>query len=650
MCNSKRYLWPGLILSAFAIVPALLCQLYRSPPQHRYIHIESFRYGKKPSVIRCNRGDSLHLTFSSRDTGHSFFLEEFDLDAKIAPGQREVLAFSTREPTANPRTTNEVVFKAEHPGWLGPLVSKCQYRCHVWCGPMHAFEHGDLIIEPNTLLYVGIGLLIGIPVVQLINLRIALRRNSIEARDTALTMGRDIFQRLPWLKSLLRWRGFQFSCILAVLPFVYLGLLAALFGTQMSGRNFGVMGTWVLWLFLLVAVLTPLGGRIWCLACPLPFLGEICQRGTITGVRKGESCGTNNHFFGWNRPWPAWLSNAWPRTILLLTLGTFSTILVAKPRVTGWVILFAILVPMVMALIWELRAFCRYICPVSVFLGPYARLSKLTLRAAAPDVCRSCEVQSCQKGSEAGWACPYGLCVGEIHENDHCGLCTECIKTCPYDNVTLQWRPFAQETRLRRADVAWSAMALLALAVAYCLVHLGHWPALRDCVNVLDKANWGQFALYALVLWGVAFVGLPTLMLLVAHASRRLASLAHSTWSVMIALAGALLPVGLLLWIGFVVSTLSVNTSFAAQSVSDPFGWGWDFLGTANTPWHQLWPRAVPWIQVVCMLFGLHFSLRNTWRICLELTDRPRTALRAAMPMAVFLIVFVGLCICFFAD
>jgi len=601
-------------------------------------------------VIRCNRGDWLHLTFNTRDTGHSFFLEEFDLDAKIAPGRRDVLVFRTGEPTADPRSTDEVVIEAEHAGQLGWLVSKSQYRCHVWCGPMHAFEHGDLIIEPNTLFYVGIGLLVGIPVVQFIGLRILLRQDSAGASGVTATHGWDIFQRLPWLKPLLRWRGLQFSWIAVTLPFVYLGLLAALFGTQMSGRNFGVMGTWVLWMFLLVAVLTPLGGRIWCLACPLPFLGEICQRGAITGVRTGASGRTNNRFFGWDLPWPARLSNAWLRTIVLLSLGTFSTILIAKPRVTGWVLLCVIVLPFMMALIWELRAFCRYLCPVNAFVGLYAKTSKLALRAADPAVCRSCEVQSCQKGSESGWACPYGLCVGEIDQNDHCGLCTECIKTCPYDNVTLRWRPFAPEARLHRADLAWSAMAMLVLATAYCLVHLGRWPALRDCVNVLDKGNWGRFAMYALVLWGVAMVGLPAVMLLVAEASRRLAGLSQSARTVMIALVGALVPVGLMLWIAFVVPVLTVNASFVAQSVSDPFGWGWDFFGTANTAWHQLWPRAVPWIQVACVLVGLHYGLRNTWRICLELTNQPRTAQRALIPMAVLLVAFSGSLIWFFAN
>ena len=32
-------------------------------------------------------------------------------------------------------------------------------------------------------------------------------------------------------------------------------------------------------------MLTPSGGRIRCLACPLPALGEILQRAAVTGVR-----------------------------------------------------------------------------------------------------------------------------------------------------------------------------------------------------------------------------------------------------------------------------------------------------------------------------------------------------------------------------
>ncbi|MCK4993272.1 MAG: hypothetical protein KAS29_22390, partial [Bacteroidales bacterium] len=65
------------IVLAFGLIPAIACQFFTQEPVDRYIHIRNFRYGKDPAVIRCNRGDRLHLTFSSDDTGHSFFLEEF---------------------------------------------------------------------------------------------------------------------------------------------------------------------------------------------------------------------------------------------------------------------------------------------------------------------------------------------------------------------------------------------------------------------------------------------------------------------------------------------------------------------------------------------------------------------------------------------
>ncbi len=72
-----------------------------------------------------------------------------------------------------------------------------------------------------------------------------------------------------------------------------------------------------------------------------------------------------------------------------------------------------------------------------------------------------------------------------------------------------------------------------------------------------------------------------------------------------------------MMWIAFVIPMLFVNITFIEQSVSDPFGWGWDFFGTANIPWHQFVPELVPWLQSGLILTGLYLSLRNlkdTWR------------------------------------
>ena len=98
------YAWHAVALVVFAAVPAVLCQFLAQPPADRSIHVEAFRYGKDPSIIHCNRDDRLHLTFSARHTGHSFFLEEFDVDAKIEPGRSDVLLFSVADPGLPPET------------------------------------------------------------------------------------------------------------------------------------------------------------------------------------------------------------------------------------------------------------------------------------------------------------------------------------------------------------------------------------------------------------------------------------------------------------------------------------------------------------------------------------------------------------------
>ena len=256
-----------LIVVGFGLVPAVICQFFTKQPVGRYIHIRSFRYGKDPSVIRCNRGDTLHLTFSTDDTGHSFFLEEFDIDAKVSPARDNVEVFRTSDPTLQPIITRELIITARHPGLLNYLVAKSNYRCHVWCGPMHAFEHGKLIILPNTLLVFSLGCLSGILVLWFLGLF----RKTTPPLYNGKTGYRDLLKNSRLLRNLVTSRWPQFILIIITLLLFYVVILTSLFGTKMSGRNLGVLLMWAVWLFLLVALLTPFFGRIWCTICPLPF-------------------------------------------------------------------------------------------------------------------------------------------------------------------------------------------------------------------------------------------------------------------------------------------------------------------------------------------------------------------------------------------
>lgn len=632
---------------SFGLIPAIVSQLFVSQPVTRDIHVRSFRYGKDPSVIRCNRGDTLRLTFSTDDTGHSFFLEEFDIDAKVSPARDMVEVFKTSDPTEKPEVVREVVFVARHPGILNYLVSKSNYRCHVWCGPMHAFEHGKLIVLPNTLLVFSLGSILGILMLWLFGFFVKTAPVSETDNKAGYT---DLFEKSGFLRKLVISRWPQIILVMLAMLMVYVVVLTTFFGTKMSGRNLGVLLMWAIWLFLLIALLTPFLGRIWCTICPLPFFGDLIQRKSVFMPIKGSKGEYRNKYAGLFLKWPKLLQNNWPKLILLLILTTFSATLVALPRVTGLAVIILLLVPTILSVVFEHRAFCRYLCPVSGFVGPFSRLSTLALRNKSQKICDRCKPHFCQKGSDKGWACPYGINVGEMTESSDCGLCLECTRSCLYNNVTLYKRPFAKEVGTRNLSEAWLTIGVFTLALVYSVLYQGHWPVVRDYVNILDKGNWGLFAIYSTMVWTLALIVMPGLLYIISWIGVKVSKAKISIKEVFLGSSGALLPLGLMLWVSFVIPMLFVNVTFVIQSVSDPFGWGWDFFGTASIPWHQFLPRLVPWLQAIMILAGLYFSLRNLKKTWLNHKIKSPQLLRLILPMGLFLVVSAVVIVFFFTN
>ena len=632
----RRPILNFVLILSFGLIPAIICQFFINEPVDRYVHIRSFRYGKDPSVIRCNRGDRLHLTFSADDTGHSFFLEEFDMDIKVSPAHDEVLVFKTSDPTSKPVSTKEVVIVAKHAGILNYIVSKSNYRCHTWCGPMHAFEQGKLIIFPNTLLVFSLGILIGILFLWLTKI---FRKVEISSNADDSKYGyTDLLKKSNLLKWFVKSRWPQVILILFTMLMIYIVILTSVLGTKVSGRNLGVLMMWTLWLFLLVAILTPLGGRIWCTICPLPFFGDLLQRKSVFTPEEGMTGKYKNKFYGLSLKWPESLNNNWLRLVVFLILATFSTTLVALPYISGITVLLLMLIPTIMALIWELRSFCRYVCPVAVFVGTYSKMSTLALRNKSQKVCDQCKSHSCELGSEEGWACPYGLNVGELHENIDCGLCLECTRSCQYNNVSLFKRPFGSETVSRNYSEAWLAIALFTISIVYSILYLGHWPEVRDYVNIMDKQNWGLFGIYTLIVWSLSLAIIPGVLYVLSWLSVKLSKGSTDIKTVFLTSSGALLPLGLMLWVAFIIPMLFVNKTFILQSASDPFGWGWDFFGTANIPWHQFLPQFIPWFQAIAILTGLYLSLRNVSYTWASRLMKPAEVLQISVPIAMFLI------------
>ena len=463
---------------------------------------------------------------------------------------------------------------------------------------------------------------------------------SAEKNSAATAKGRiNLFEKFPLLKRVTKLRSFQFLVILPNLLFFYLLFGAALFGHPIGNQNIMIMFVWILWWFALIAILVPFASRIWCTVCPLPFFGDWLQRRELTRVRSGKAYGLKNQFYGRNKPWPKKLRNIWLQNFGFLSLCLFSALLVTRP-IFSFVVLGGLLVlATIFALIWRLRAFCNYFCPISGFLSLFAMTSTIELRSADQDVCLKCKPKSCTVGSESGWACPWGVYMGKLDRNNYCGLCMECVKSCPSDNIALFLRPFGSDIHLKGYDEAWKAFIMTVLAMVYSITLLGPYGTVKDWANVTYSGEVVGFLIYAGTVAGMCLLGLPAIHLLFTWLAQLFSgSKEPRLKSVFIGYAYTLVPFGLLAWIAFSFPLMMVNGTYIVQVISDPFGWGWNIFGTASLHWTPFYPESVPYIQTLVLMIGLVIAILKGYAVAQGLYPERKMALRRFLPIIVYIL------------
>ncbi len=135
----------------------------RAHPQERSFTITAHQYAYDPAIIQVNRGDRVRIRLVSKDVTHGFYLEGYDMDAKVRPENPTIW---TRQPSKGEeyKEAEEISFVANHPG-------KFHYRCSITCGYMHPFMNGELIVSPNYLYPTAVGLALALVVGMLLTFR-----------------------------------------------------------------------------------------------------------------------------------------------------------------------------------------------------------------------------------------------------------------------------------------------------------------------------------------------------------------------------------------------------------------------------------------------------------------------------------------------
>jgi polyferredoxin len=437
----------------------------------------------------------------------------------------------------------------------------------------------------------------------------------------------DLFRKLPLLERVLKTRVFQPVMLLLTLAVFTLVILTGLFGTPVGSRNFGIIFVWIVWWGLLIILLVPFLGRFWCAVCPIPAPGEWLQRRSIITKRLPKLRTLNQR-------WPRRLKNMWLQNFGFLGVALFSAIILTRPTVSALVLLGFIVLGVVLSVFYRNRVFCRYVCPVGGFIGLYSMVSPLELRVRDPQVCRDHTTKDCLTGNVNGYGCPWMVFPGELQRNTYCGLCMECLKTCPKNNIALNLRPPGTDlwaAEERRIDEAYKSFIMLTCALVYSVVLLGPWGWLKGWANMESLLHW---LAYAGGFLAANLLIVPGLFALTSAASWLLARRAVPLRRLFIDYAYTLVPMGLAAWVAFSLGFVLINGSYAIQVLSDPFGWGWNLFGSADALWTPAAPQIIGFLQTGVLIAGLMFSVRTAHKIARQHARDPRLAFRMLLPVS----------------
>ncbi len=453
-----------------------------------------------------------------------------------------------------------------------------------------------------------------------------------------------------WLGRAMKSRWFQPAVQLPVAISFVAVIVIGLIGSQEPGRNLAPVLTWNIWWIGLIFMVL-LFGNLWCFMCPWTAIPDWLMRRSLTRVRAVASLG---------KKYPRFRLWMWPAIILFALVTWLEIIFDAanRPWLTSVLGLFMIGLSLALLLVYERKAMCRYVCFVGRVSGQYAMMGMVELRRRDGEVCRTCATKECFRGSERGYPCPTHEFMGAMNENQYCTLCTECVKSCPHDNIALNLRSSGADvlySHRSRADEAYMALLVFIVSAFHGAAMIPLWMEWENSLRATlidtqvawlgaDVLGFGGSAggmmtftlmmLACIVGPGLIYAGLCWLMR-VASGRRDI-----TTRKLFIKFSYTLLPIALFYHLAHNAVHVFWEWSKLRRLISDPLGWGHDFFGTARAPLTALWsPETIWYLQVglvvIGHIYGIYVAQREANRIY---ADDRGAALRVHLVMMVGMI------------
>jgi hypothetical protein len=428
---------------------------------------------------------------------------------------------------------------------------------------------------------------------------------SRKERDAPYRYPRFDLLRVRLLRTLLTSRLLTGGLRLLSVALFFTVVLAGLVGLQ-SGFNIAPTFVWITW-WVGLSFFTAFVGNVWPLVNPWRVLFDWAEGlARRLGYRDGLEL---------DEPYPVALG-IWPAVGLYLVFVWIENVFSGSyvPRnIALFALAYALITLYGMAFFGK-ETWLRRGEAFSVFFGLLGRFAPSEVRVKDPEVCLDCDV--CE--DDAG-----GECVN----------CYECFAGAAPDERELNLRPPAVGLGLpEKVPQGGVAFVILVLA-GVTFDGLLETPLWLEIVRLTPVTQTLGVILLPLLFLGI-YLGFVELSRILAGGVGfgRLAA----------AYAFSLVPIAIAYQMAHYYTYLIIQGQMMISLVSDPFGWGWNLLGTADfEPRYGIVGAGFVWYSQVALIVAGHvIAVYLAHSISLRVLRDPVRAFRGQLPMLVLMVLY----------
>lgn len=433
--------------------------------------------------------------------------------------------------------------------------------------------------------------------------------------------GKDLLE-FSVMRKLMKSRFYPLALQIPTFIFFLFIFYFFFFGSLSYSKNPGSILAWTLW-WPLVPLTFILLGRIWCVICPLPLIGDFVQKFVNPTRRPGKFL----------VKYGIWITDG---IFIAITLFDRLYGMVETPWLSGAVFILILFGTVIISVTYERRTFCKHICFLGGVSGNYSMLSGLSIETKNPQVCATCKTKACFFGSGKAPGCPYFSTMPAKAGMRNCNLCASCIKNCPNDNIALKARSIASEL-WSHAKVSFSESFFAKLMVGVVIIQnlgmLAVWSGLQDAVM-----GWGFGEKMAITILYFAAIALPLILMSVtSFVSSRLQSVKGGAASNFAAFGYAFIPID-------VAGHLAHNLfHLLAEGKSILGAFVGLFTGKVSFSGPIVSSPVVTGLQFALIAVGSLGTLYVAYKIARAKEDSVGKALMVVFPHTLLLLVIIGI-------